>query len=336
MDEPFIVIPVCTRRLRLLAVFLMARVFWAAGCSPECSCSQFLTNCTGTQLQQLPKDIPLGTKQLILSDNNISSLPALDLNYLAGLVHLDFRNNSLSEISYGSLLNMQVLAYLDLSNNHLRTITHMTFKYLTNMIVLKANSNKELTFIDRRAFSANQKLQEIDISGNALTFIDVSMLAALPHLRSVRLSGNPWTCNCNIEHLSNWMRRNRRIIPDAANVTCTFPDSLQGVFVMKAADTLFSLCNSKRQFKLREVLYFCLIGPGLFSVSIVLNLTFSLLMAHLKRLKKKELKRYRKLRRAISFKYSKRPNMVTQEINAKAIANGNVGVGTRYSGQFYT
>ncbi|XP_067845712.1 leucine-rich repeat-containing protein 52-like [Heptranchias perlo] len=332
MDGPFIVIPFCTRRLSLLSVFLIARVLWAAGCPPECNCSQFLTNCTRTQLQQFPADIPFTTKQLTLSDNNISSLPTVDLNYLGGLVHLDFRNNSLSEISQSSLLNMQMLVYLDLSYNQLRRITHLTFQYLTNIIVLKVNSNKELTFIDNRAFSENQKLQEIDLSGNGLTFVDVSMLERLPHLRSVHLSGNPWMCNCNTEYLINWMRRNRRIIPDAANVTCTFPDSLQRVLVVEAADKLYSFCHRKRQFKLREVLYFCLIGPGLFSASIVLNLTFSLLMAHFKRIKKKELKRYRKLRRAISFKYSKRPNSITQQINAKAITNGIVGVGPGHHG----
>ncbi|GCB67168.1 leucine-rich repeat-containing protein 52-like [Scyliorhinus torazame] len=328
MDGPSILLPLCTRCLRLLSVVLVARVLAAAGCAPECNCSQFLTNCTGRQLRHFPAAIPLSTRQLILADNNISSLPALDLNYLGGLLHLDFSSNSLAEIPPSSLLNLQVLVYLDLSHNQLRKITHLTFRYLTNIIVLKASRNKELSFIDSRAFSANHKLQEIDISGNGLTFIDAGMLETLPHLRSVRLSGNPWTCNCNTQTLTSWMKLNRRIIPDAANVTCTFPSPLQGVLVVEAADKLFSLCRSKRQLKLREVLYFCLIGPGLFSASIILNLTFSLLMAHFNRFKKKELKRYRKLRRAISFKYSKRSNVITQEITAKANTNMSVCRGT--------
>ncbi|XP_048457806.1 leucine-rich repeat-containing protein 52-like [Rhincodon typus] len=329
MDEWFTVFPFC---LRLLSVFLLFGMPAVAGCSTECICTQFLTNCTGSQLQQVPAGIPFSTQQLILSDNNISILPPLALNYLGGLVYLDFRNNSLTEISHSSLLNLKILAYLDLSRNQLRRITHLSFKSLTSMVVLKASRNRELTFIDHRAFSTNEKLQEIDISGNGLTFIDASMLEALPHLRSVRMSGNPWTCNCNAQNLSNWMRKNRRIIPDAANVTCTFPDSLQGVLVMEAADKLYSLCQRKRQLRSREVLYFCLIGPGLFSASIVLNFTCSLLMAHFKRFKRKELKRYWKLRRAISFKYSRRPNVITQEHIAKANTNINVHLGTKHNG----
>ncbi|XP_051866733.1 leucine-rich repeat-containing protein 52-like [Pristis pectinata] len=322
MDVSFIV-----RGLRLLGIFFIAKVFRIAGCPHGCNCSQFLINCTGAQLQQFPKDIPLNIKQLIFSNNDISRLPSVHLNYLGGLVYLDISNNSLTEISQSSFLNMQMLVYLDLSRNYLRRITHFTFKYLTNILVLKVSRNKELTFIDNRALAANSKLQEIDFSGNDLTFIDVNLLATLPHLRSVRLAGNPWTCNCKTEYLISWMRRHRRIIPDAADITCAFPDSLQGVLATEAADQLFPLCHRKREFKLKEVLYFCLIGPGLFSASIALNLTFSLLMVHFKRIKKKELKRYRKLRRTISLKYSKRPNVITQQINTKVFTNGSTAVG---------
>ncbi|XP_059840740.1 leucine-rich repeat-containing protein 52-like [Hypanus sabinus] len=324
MDVSFTV-----RTLRLLCIIFIAKVFRVAGCPRGCSCSPFQMNCTGAQLQQFPTDIPLNTKQLIISNNNISSLPTAHLNYLGGLVYLDISNNSLTEISQSSFLNMQMLVYLDLSRNHLRRIAHFTFKYLTNLVVLKVSSNNELIFFDKRALSTNMKLQEIDISGNSLTLIDVNLLAALPHLRSVRLAGNPWMCNCNTECLISWMRRHRRIIPDAADVTCEFPDSLQGVLVTEAADKLFPLCHRKSEIKLKEILYFCLIGPGLFSASIAVNLTFSLLIVHFKRIKKKDLKHYRKLRRAISFKYSKRPNVIIQEINTKVSTKRSTAVGTK-------
>ncbi|XP_069793891.1 leucine-rich repeat-containing protein 55-like [Narcine bancroftii] len=322
MDASFIV-----RGLTLLAIFFITKTFRIAGCPHGCNCSQFLINCSGAQLHHFPTDIPFTAKQLILSNNNISSLPTVHLNYLGGLVYLDISHNSLTEISPSSFLNMQVLVHLDLSCNRLRRITQLTFKHLANMVVLRVSGNKELTFIDNRALSANPKLQEIDISGNGLTFIDVNLLAALPHLRSARLAGNPWKCNCNSEYLMSWMRRNRRNIPDAADVTCAFPDSLQRVLAIDAADKLNPLCHRKREVKLKEVIYFCLIGPGLFSASIALNFTVSLLMVHFNRIKKRELKRYRKLRRAISFKYSKRPNMITQQINTKVFKNGSAAVG---------
>ncbi|XP_078264178.1 leucine-rich repeat-containing protein 52-like [Rhinoraja longicauda] len=325
MDASFML-----KGLRLLSVFLVAKVARVTGCPNGCNCSQFSINCTGAHLQQFPFDIPFATKQLILCNNNISSLP-VHLNYLGGLVHLDLSNNSLTEISHSSLVNMQRLVYLDLSRNRLRQITHLTFRYLADLVVLKVGGNKGLTFVDSRALSANPKLQDLDLSGNGLTFLDVNLLSALPHLRSVRLAGNPWECNCNSESLISWMRRNRRIIPDVADVTCALPDSLQGVLVTELADRLFPLCHRKREFNLSEVLYFCLIGPGLFSASIALNLTFSLLMVLFKRVKKKELNHYRKLRRAISFKYSKRPNVITQQINTKTMANGGATIGVQLS-----
>ncbi|XP_032883917.1 leucine-rich repeat-containing protein 52-like [Amblyraja radiata] len=325
MDDYFML-----KGLRLLSVFLIAKVVRVTGCPYGCNCSQFSINCTGAHLQQFPLDIPFATKQLLFCNNNISSLP-VHLNYLGGLVHLDLSNNSLAEISQSALVNMQRLVYLDLSRNRLRELTHLAFSYLANMVVLKVSGNKELTFVDSRALSANSKLQDLDLSGNGLTFIDVNILSALTHLRSVRLAGNPWACNCNSETLISWIRRNRRIIPDVAEVTCAFPDSLQGVLVTELADRLFPLCHRKREFKLSEVLYFCLIGPGLFSASIALNLTFSLLMVLYKRIKKKDMKHYRKLRRAISFKYSKRPNIIIQQINTKAFANGGATFGVQLS-----
>ncbi|GCC35057.1 hypothetical protein chiPu_0013537 [Chiloscyllium punctatum] len=215
MDEWSTVRPVW---LKLLSVCLLVRAAGVAGCSSECSCTQFLTNCTGSHLRQLPAGIPFSTQQLILSDNNISILPPLTLNYLDGLLYLDFSSNSLTEISHSSLLNLKILVYLDLSRNQLRRITHLSFRYLTGLVVLKASRNKELNFIDNRAFSTNQKLQELDISDNGLTFIDASMLETLPHLRSVRLSGNPWTCNCSTQYLSNWMRKNRKLVPGRVSI----------------------------------------------------------------------------------------------------------------------
>lgn len=178
----------------------------SAGCPERCVCDeQLVVQCAGQRLSVFPADLPLATRQLILSDNRIGELPPLQLNYLSDLVYLDCSNNSLTEISESTFGNLRKLAYLDLSFNSLARIEDRTFGALASLVMLRLTDNPGLSEIHSEAFAENSALQVLDVSRNNLTTLNVSTLVALPALRALGLSGNAWRCDCDTEDLCLWV-----------------------------------------------------------------------------------------------------------------------------------
>lgn len=176
------------------------------GCPDKCVCDeQLVVQCAGQQLTTFPSNVPLATRQLIISNNRIGELPALWLNYLSDLVYLDCSNNSLTEISESTFGNLRKLAYLDLSFNTLTRIADRTFGPLATLVMLRMTDNPGLSEVHPEAFMENAALQVLDMSRNNLTVLNITTLIALPVLRSLGLSGNPWTCECDNEDLCLWI-----------------------------------------------------------------------------------------------------------------------------------
>lgn len=197
--------------LRLLVLLLLATAVPSSpvistGCPDRCVCDdQLVVQCAGQHLTTFPVNLPLATRQLIISNNRIAELPPLALNYLSDLVYLDCSNNSLTEISESTFGNLRKLAYLDLSFNTLTRIEDRTFGPLASLVMLRMTDNPGLSEIHPDAFGENAALQVLDVSRNNLTVFNITSLITLPALRSVGLSGNPWSCECDNEDLSLWV-----------------------------------------------------------------------------------------------------------------------------------
>lgn len=199
------------RPLQLLVALLLtagvhASPVLSSGCPDRCVCDdQLVVQCAGQHLTTFPVNLPLATRQLIISNNRLAELPPLALNYLSDLVYLDCSNNSLTEISESTFGNLRKLAYLDLSFNTLGLIEDRTFGPLASLVMLRMTDNPGLSEIHQDAFAENSALQVLDVSRNNLTVLNISSLMALPALRSVGLSGNPWSCECHNEDLCLWI-----------------------------------------------------------------------------------------------------------------------------------
>ncbi|AWP11315.1 putative leucine-rich repeat-containing protein 52-like [Scophthalmus maximus] len=219
-------------RLLFLFVFVMGVApspALTAGCPDRCVCDdQLVVQCAGQELTQFPNDLPLATRQLIISNNRIGDLPALQLNYLSDLVYLDCSNNSLAEISESTFGNLRKLAYLDLSFNTLLQIEDRTFGPLASLVMLRLTDNPGLSEVHSDAFSENMALQVLDVSRNNLTALNISSLIALPALRSLGLSGNPWRCDCDTEDLCLWVQIEGFKFQDEGQTVCHSPPELAG------------------------------------------------------------------------------------------------------------
>ncbi|MGH0140908.1 UNVERIFIED_CONTAM: hypothetical protein FKN15_073029 [Acipenser sinensis] len=194
----------CLVIFTVLVALAAAMTGW---CPVSCICNdQLVVHCSGQGLAEVPLDLPLATRQLLLSDNKITELPTVQLNYLSDLVYLDCSNNSLYHLCETTFINLKKLAYLDLSFNKLVQVDDRMFIALASLVVLRLTDNPGLDQMHVDAFAENSALQVLDISRNNLTLLNISTLITLPALRSIGVSGNPWECGCSNEDLCLWMQ----------------------------------------------------------------------------------------------------------------------------------
>uniref|UniRef100_A0A8C2ZIR5 Si:dkey-52j6.3 n=1 Tax=Cyclopterus lumpus TaxID=8103 RepID=A0A8C2ZIR5_CYCLU len=272
-------------RLLFLFVFVMGVTpspALTAGCPDRCVCDdQLVVQCAGQELTLFPNDLPLATRQLIISNNRIGDLPALQLNYLSDLVYLDCSNNSLTEISESTFGNLRKLAYLDLSFNTLLQVEDRTFGPLASLVMLRLTDNPSLGEIHPDAFSENMALQVLDVSRNNLTALNISSLIALPALRSLGLSGNPWSCDCDTEDLCLWVQ-----IEDEGQTVCHSPPELAGQRLAEVGMQLRADCHQGLGYW--DYLFFIAIGFVIFSAGTVSAWVMGVLMVLYERYSKRK------------------------------------------------
>uniref|UniRef100_A0A3B4ZJR5 Si:dkey-52j6.3 n=1 Tax=Stegastes partitus TaxID=144197 RepID=A0A3B4ZJR5_9TELE len=245
-------------------------------------CGEVNRDLTGLpHLTTFPVNLPLATRQLIISNNRIVELPPLALNYLSDLVYLDCSNNSLTEISESTFGNLRKLAYLDLSFNTLTRIEDRTFGPLASLVMLRMTDNPGLSEIHPDAFAENAALQVLDVSRNNLTVVNITSLIALPALRSVGLSGNPWSCECDNEDLfapSN--------IDPSLFTVCGSPADMQGRRLGEVGIQLRTLCH--QTLGSWDYLFFVVIGFVIFAAGTVSAWVMGVIMVLYERYIKKK------------------------------------------------
>ncbi|KAJ0011812.1 hypothetical protein NQD34_012787 [Periophthalmus magnuspinnatus] len=280
-------------RLRLIVLFLVLLAgvttspVLSTGCPDRCVCDdQLVVQCAGQHLTTFPVNLPLATRQLIISNNRIVELPPLALNYLSDLVYLDCSNNSLTEISESTFGNLRKLAYLDLSFNTLTRIEDRTFGPLASMVMLRMTDNPGLSHIHPDAFAENAALQVLDVSRNNLTTLNITSLIALPALRSVDLSGNPWSCDCDNEDLCLWVHLEGFKFQDEGQTVCGSPADLQGSRLGEVGIELRALCH--QTLGSWDYLFFVLIGFAIFAAGTVSAWVMGVIMVLYERYIKKK------------------------------------------------
>uniref|UniRef100_A0A3Q3J6M9 LRRNT domain-containing protein n=1 Tax=Monopterus albus TaxID=43700 RepID=A0A3Q3J6M9_MONAL len=258
----------------------------SSGCPDRCMCDdQLVVQCAGQHLTTFPVNLPLATRQLIISNNRIVELPPLTLNYLSDLVYLDCSNNSLSEISESTFGNLRKLAYLDLSFNHLTRIEDRTFGPLASLVMLRMTDNPGLSEIHPDAFAENAALQVLDVSRNNLTALNITSLIALAGLRSVGLSGNPWSCECINEDLCLWVHLEGFKFQEGQTV-CGSPADMQGRRLSEVGIQLRTLCH--QTLGSWDYLFFVVIGFVIFAAGTVSAWVMGVIMVLYERYIKKK------------------------------------------------
>ncbi|XP_034979457.1 leucine-rich repeat-containing protein 52-like [Zootoca vivipara] len=211
-------------------------------CPATCSCVENSVDCSRKSLDKVPVSIPLTTRELILSDNKLVTLPILEMSYLNELVYLDCSHNLLEMGLDFTFPGIVKLTYLDLSFNRISFVTPHTFSQLNRLVLLNLSNNPLLVEVKDRSFDSNPLLRFVDMSDCGLTYIGGELFRDLRNLHTLKLKGNPWNCDCSFLEFCNWLKKTDVVYPDAEEMICNKPELLKGLTINVAETKLHYHC----------------------------------------------------------------------------------------------
>ncbi|XP_072504865.1 leucine-rich repeat-containing protein 52 [Notamacropus eugenii] len=232
-------------------------------CPKNCTCKLLEVTCSG--LMEYPVDMPMTTRQLILKENSITFLPAINLGLLNDLVYLDCTFNQIAEIMDYTFIGVYKLIYLDLSFNNISQISPYSFSMLSNLVILNISNNPHLTEINKYTFANNTALRYLDLSNMALEFLDAHTLNHLFNLKTLNLNGNPWNCDCVLVDLTIHLLVTKMDYPDDLNATCKEPPEMAGWPLNMAGNPLRYKCLThldRRDYAFLLLVGFCIFFGG--------------------------------------------------------------------------
>lgn len=185
-------------------------------CPRQCKCRFESTSveveCTNTNLDVVPEDIPESTTSLTITGINISSIGKF--GNLRNLEVLTLVDSCVQEIDSTAFKQLSKLGLLDLSNNCLGgNLTESVFSELARLSALNLSGNsivrvgdtifaglEKLTVLDlsrnsidhigNLSFSPLSNLERLDLSSNRLQNLSSEWFYALPNLRTLLLTEN--------------------------------------------------------------------------------------------------------------------------------------------------
>ena len=97
---------------------------------------------TGSNLTDVPKDIPLNSTTVDLANNSIQVLTSTSFIRLTEVKVMNLNHNKISSIGPGAFHDQTLMTHLDLGNNALQTLSGDMWKGLDSLQVLRITENK--------------------------------------------------------------------------------------------------------------------------------------------------------------------------------------------------
>ncbi|KAJ8270229.1 hypothetical protein GJAV_G00111880 [Gymnothorax javanicus] len=150
--------------------------------------------------------------ELNLVKNRLVQLPPATFQGLSRLTCLLLSKNQLSVLQEDLLRNLTALEHLDLSDNLIDSLPEATFEGLSELEVLHLENNN-ISRLHSGLFKDQEYLQQLYLSNNTLENIPATLFDSFLDHGLIRLHNNPWTCDCHLIYLHDWLRKAVIIIP---------------------------------------------------------------------------------------------------------------------------
>uniref|UniRef100_A0A8C2AC26 Slit homolog 1b (Drosophila) n=1 Tax=Cyprinus carpio TaxID=7962 RepID=A0A8C2AC26_CYPCA len=210
-------------------------------CPPKCRCETTVVDCSNLRLTKFPEHLPISTTELRLNNNDLSILEATGLfRSLTHLKKINLSNNKITEIEDGAFDGASSVIELHLTANHLVSIRGGMFRGMDRLRMLMLRNNR-IRCIHNSSFSGLQNVRLLSLYDNQLTTIMPGAFDTLPNLSTLNLLANPFSCDCRLSWLGEWLR-SRQIV--TGNPRCQNPAFLREIPLQDVAKPDF-LCDKE-------------------------------------------------------------------------------------------
>ncbi|XP_030630074.1 carboxypeptidase N subunit 2 [Chanos chanos] len=174
-----------------------------------------------------PEMFPSSLKVLNLKQNKLFQLSSGSFRSLPRLNVLNLSQNKLSVLPEDLFRNLTSLYHLDLSENHIINIASTAFSGLSKIKFINLESNN-LSFIEVDTFRDQKDIERLYLSKNHLKNLPYGFFDVIDFQCILRLHGNPWSCDCGLVYLHEWLEYSSKTVEDLSKVYCDGPSALKG------------------------------------------------------------------------------------------------------------
>ncbi|NP_001030147.1 slit homolog 1b precursor [Danio rerio] len=208
-------------------------------CPPKCRCEATVVDCSNLRLTKFPEHLPLSTTELRLNNNDLSILEATGLfRPLTHLKKINLSNNKITEIEDGAFEGASSVVELHLTANLLVSVRGGMFRGMDGLRMLMLRNN-HIRCVHNSSFSGLQNVRLLSLYDNQLSTIMPGAFDSLPNLSTLNLLANPFSCDCRLSWLGEWLR-SRQIV--TGNPRCQNPAFLREIPLQDVAKPDF-ICD---------------------------------------------------------------------------------------------